>query len=330
MSRPVKTILLVAIIAGGLWALINRDRLKEPSELIAAMRAKLRAASGSLQPNLIPQRQTTSELTEWTTEPVIRVASFKLNQFGSRKEDLKWLPLLADICRRYDVIALQGFDGRNDRWLEALADGLQSLNSQADYAFVTDSIQPTQNAILFNRQTIELDESKWYLVSDPDGALQRRPLVCWFRTRVLTADAAFTFSLVNVEFNFPGMELARLVDLFRAVRNDGRGEDDVILAGDFNCSDQELMLAGKKSGLTWVISDLATNVRQTAQFENIVFQRQATLEFSGRGGVLDFMRLHNLRLSDAEALSTRLPVWAEFSAFEDLEGPSQPRTSQAK
>lgn len=319
MGRLIKTLLLFAVIAGGIWALVNRERLKEPDVWLSSLREKIKAATASFSSGVPIEHEPAAP--QWTDEPVIRIASFKLDRYGAKSNDLEQLPLLADICRRYDVVALQGLDGRSDRWLEALADGLQSLNANADYAFITDaSVQgptPTQNAILFNRQTIELDQSKWYQVKDPDSLLDRQPLVGWFRTRIGQVDQAFTFTLANVEFNQGqnGSELVYLADLFRAIRNDGRGEDDVILAGDFNSCDQGLSPA-QTSGLNWVISQSPTDVRQTAQFDNIVFQPQATIEFTGRGGILDFMRVYNLRLADAESISKRVPVWAEFSAIE--------------
>jgi endonuclease/exonuclease/phosphatase family metal-dependent hydrolase len=336
MGRLIKTSLLVAVIAAGIWALVNREQLKQPEVLLARLREKFKAATASFNSGAPLQHEPISQ--QWTTEPVIRVASFKLDRFGAKPDDLAQLPILADICRRYDVIALQGLDGRSDRWLEALAAGLQSLNLKADYAFITDaSIQgptPTQNAILFNRQTVELDQSKWYQVKDPDSLLDRQPLVGWFRTRIGRLDQSFTFTLANVEFNRQqdGTELAYMTELFRAIRNDGRGEDDVILAGDFNSCDQGLAVA-QSSGLTWVISQCPTDVRQTAQFDNIVFQPQATIEFTGRGGILDFMRVYNLRLDVAESISKRLPIWAEFSAIEGglpKQPFTQPRTARAQ
>lgn len=337
MGRLIKTSLLVAVIAGGIWALVNREQLKEPDVLLSSLREKFRAATAPFNSGVPFSHEPAAP--QWTNEPVIRIASFKLDRYGAKPNDLDRMPILADICRRYDVIALQGLDGRSDRWLEALADGLQSLNANADYAFVTDASaqgpKPTQNAILFNRQTIELDQSKWYQVKDPDSLLDRKPLVGWFRTRIGQAEQSFTFTVANVEFNRrqDGSELAYLAELFRAIRNDGRGEDDVILAGDFNSCDQGLAIAQQKSGLTWVISQCPTDVRQTAQFDNIVFEPQATIEFTGRGGILDFMRVYNLRLADAESISQRVPVWAEFSAFEgglpnEIRNPS--RTARAQ
>ena len=107
-----------------------------------------------------------------------------------------------------------------------------------------------------------------------------------------------------------------LGELFRAIGNDGRNEDDIILAGSFSRSDIEPGSGFQRSALTWIVTGTPTDVRQTGQFDNLVFYRNATTEHNGRGGVFDFMRAFNLRLAEAETLSHHLPVWAEFSVFE--------------
>jgi len=148
-------------------------------------------------------------------------------------------------------------------------------------------------------------------------------MVAWFRARGVPNDQAFTFSLANVQLDSkrPDRELRYLSELFRAVRDDGRGEDDVIIAGDFNSGDRGLAPIGEKSGLTWVISGMPTNTDRTAQFDNIVFNPAATVEFTQQGGVFDFMKHYNLRLANAQRISTHLPVWAEFNLREGDDSP---------
>ena len=318
MSRFVKTVLLALVIVGGTWALLNRDQLKHPADMISLLGEKLSAIPVSqpvkqVRPLLPPAAES---------EPVIRIASFKLTGHETTINKTSRLPMLLDICRRYDAIALQGIDGRDDAWLQLLTDSLNSSNSSADYYFINDRINSDrgsmQSAILFNRKKLELDQSNWYTVNDPDDLLRREPLVGWFRTRVPNQDEAFTFTLVNIELTpvRPDQELAYLAELFRAVRNDGRGEDDVIIAGDFNSGDRGLEPIHQQAGLTWVVSNTPTDIRNRTQYDNLVFGESATIEFTGQGGVFDFLRKYNLRLDDAAVLSERMPVWAEFSAIE--------------
>jgi hypothetical protein len=51
-------------------------------------------------------------------------------------------------------------------------------------------------------------------------------------------------------------------------------------------------------------------------YDNMLFLEHATSEFTGRGGVFDFMREYNLSQKQAEDVSDHLPLWAEFSVYE--------------
>jgi deoxyribonuclease-1-like protein len=324
MSRFTKTILLALVIAGGVWALSNQDKNRQPSDVVSLMRQKLAGIQTGIQTSQSTGRQAILP-SSIAQNPSIRIASFKLTGYETTLHDLDRLPLLVEICRRYDAIALQGIDGRDEAWLRLLTDTLNASSQYADYDFISDrdglnrpTPSKTQSAILFNRKTLELDHLNWYTVNDPDDLLQREPLVGWFRTRVPNSDAAFTFTLVNVELTpvRTERELSYVGELFRAIRNDGRGEDDVIIAGDFHAGDRGLESIQQRDGLTWVLSNTPTDILNTTQYDNLVFSEIASTEFTGRGGVFDFMRKFNLRLHDAAAVSERLPVWAEFSVFE--------------
>lgn len=320
MFRFTMTLLLALVIAGGIWALSNQDKIQQPSDVVSLMREKLsviQASHSTGQPAVLP--------SSVARDPSIRIASFKLTGYETTLHNLDRLPLLVEICRRYDAIALQGIDGRDEDWLRMMTETLNASSPHADYDFISDRDgmnrlvdSKTQSAILFNRKTLELDHLNWYTVNDPDDLLQREPLVGWFRTRVPDTDAAFTFTLVNVELTpvRTERELSYVGELFRAIRNDGRGEDDVIIAGDFHAGDRGLESIQQRNGLTWVLSNTPTDILNTAQYDNLIFSEIASTEFTGRGGVFDFMRKFNLRLNDAAAVSERMPVWAEFSVFE--------------
>ena len=109
------------------------------------------------------------------------------------------------------------------------------------------------------RQTIELVQGQYYHVSDPDNVLANKPLVGWFRTKPADADQAFTFTLVNIDFDAESRadEASQMAQIFRAVRGDGRQEDDVILAGEFGLAAVQLnqaviapRLAGRQHGIS--------------------------------------------------------------------------------
>jgi hypothetical protein len=107
-----------------------------------------------------------------------------------------------------------------------------------------------------------------------------------------------------------------LDDVMRVVRDDGRNEDDVILLGDLNVDNRHLGQLGTVPGVVWTVSDTPTNTRGNAQYDNIVFYGRATVEYTGRSGVYDFLREFDLTVEQALEVSDHMPVWAEFSIYE--------------
>ena len=371
-SRFLKTVLLAAVIVGGVWILVNRDRIRHPRDVVNILQENLSAQqvgyqgpayqgdwsngqnwnqngygaqqpypNGSAWPDTrqYSNHQSVQSPPQFVTN-VVRIASFRLNPAITETQDRLTLELLADICRRYDAIAFQEISSADSTWLARLTDRMNSMGAQGmagavqakpttagsaattDYFYISDREhnrgKATQSAIVFNRSTLQLDQSQWYTVSDPDNLLSREPIVAWFRARGPATDKALTFTLVNlkIDADHPEQELAHLDKLFRAIRNDGRREDDVLIVGDFHAGDRDLQPIRKRAGLTWVVSNRPTDTKHQSQFDNLVFSEAATVEFTGRGGVFDFLRHYNLKLEQALNISEHVPVWAEFSIFE--------------
>ncbi len=303
-----------ALGTGG-WALYHRDQIHNPGDF-------LRLAGEQLE-SVVPSRRA-----EWETGggQVIRVASF--NVAGLDQSRLS-NPLVASILRniivQFDVVALQQVDA-GDPWLvkRFLSEGgpqYQHFTNISGVAVRGDQDKSACNVIIYNRDTIELEGNRHYSVNDPDGLVHSKPQVAWFRTRPRGGEPAFTFSLVNLRIDprSTGDEILQLGPVFRAVRGDGRGEDDVILAGDFGVPAAHLALPEIGRGLAPLVRYQTTTTAGDAQRDNLLVDSLATSEFTGEAGVVDFLKLHNLTLADARALSDHLPVWAEFSAVENFE-----------
>ena len=252
----------------------------------------------------------------------IRVASFNIQVFGESKLGKPHvMDILARVARQFDVLAIQEIRSQNQDILPQFVDLINATGRQYDYVIgprLGRTSSKEQYAFIYDRASVEIDRNQLYTVADPDDLLHREPLVGWFRTRSAPPEQAFTFSLVNVHTDPDEVEaeVDALADVLRAVRDDGRHEDDVILLGDLNADDRHFGRLGQSSGLAWVISGVPTNTHGNAQYDNLLFQQHATREFTGKGGVYDFMRQHNLSLEQALEVSDHLPVWAEFSVYE--------------
>jgi hypothetical protein len=252
----------------------------------------------------------------------IKIASFNIQVFGQSKlSKPAVMEILARIIRQFDVVAIQEIRSLDQDVMPRFIEIINAAGRNYDFLIgprIGDTSSKEQYAFVFDRQTIEVDRTFLYTVNDPDNLLHREPLVGWFRARGPNADEAFTFTLVNVHTDpdIVATELSVMDDVYRVVRDDGRNEDDVILLGDFNADNEHLGELGQVPGITWAIAGIPTNVRRTHQYDNIIFHSQATREFVGRSGVVDFMRDYNLSTEEALEVSDHLPVWAEFSIYE--------------
>jgi len=275
-------------------------------------------------------------LSGGTTQPppargnkTIRIATFNIQVFGEAKlNDAEVMQSIVTILKNFDLIAIQEVRAVTQDIMPHLI-GLLNADGryQYDYAIgprLGRTSSKEQYAFVFDTATIEIDRYQLYTVDDPDDLLHREPFVGWFRARGPAPEQAFTFSLatIHTDPDETNQELDVLDDVFFRIRDDPRrGEDDVILVGDFNARASKLRQLGAIKGLVKVIDgETPTNTLHNAQYDNIMFQETATTEFTGRGGVLDFLRQYNLTPEQAQRVSDHMPVWAEFSVFEGGRG----------
>ena len=311
--RKSSILVFIALIAGGGWFFMQNFEI----EGLDGIEVKKKAGGATF-----PVSATGPEVPVYQPGETIKIASFNIQVFGQSKlSKPRVMDILARLVRQFDVVAIQEIRSLDQDVMPRFIEIINAAGRNYDFVIgprIGDTSSKEQYAFVFDRQTIEVDRTFTYTVNDPDNLLHREPLVGWFRTRGPSADEAFTFTLINVHTDpdIVATEMSVMDDVFRVVRDDGRGEDDVIVLGDFNADDAHLGELGQVSGITWAISGIPTNVRRTEQYDNLVFHSQATREFVGRSGVVDFMRDYNLSTDEALEVSDHLPVWAEFSIHE--------------
>jgi deoxyribonuclease-1-like protein len=201
---------------------------------------------------------------------------------------------------------------------------VRAINADgAQYAYLLGprlgrTVSKEQYLYIYDQSRVEVDGRVRYTVEDPDGLLHRTPLVVRFRAITNSGRPGFSFSLANIHTDPDEVKLEMdvLDDVFRAVQNDGSGEDDVILLGDFNADARHFGQLGQLPYLTLAIDGQATNTRRTESYDNIVFDSRATTEFTGTVGILDMAAEYRLTPTQALAVSDHLPIWAEFSVEE--------------
>ena len=262
--------------------------------------------------NVLPA-QTTDQLT---------VASFNIQVFGKSKMGKpEAIKTIVDVVRRFDVIAIQELRSKEQTVIPQF---VQMVNAEgSNYEAIVGprlgrSTSTEQYVFLFNASTVEVVPNSVFTVNDPSDALHREPLVGTFRARATTTGTPFQFTLINIHTDpdETDEELDALGEVFEVVRNSDPAEDDVILLGDLNVDYKHLGTLGAISNISWTVEEQMTNTRKNRSYDNIVFDRTQTTEFSGTAGVFDFESEFGLTREQALEVSDHMPVWAVFSSAE--------------
>jgi deoxyribonuclease-1-like protein len=320
MAKPALILLLIAAAIGGVYFFLNYEiQSQQIGGRPAGWRIVPRGGSADGPPGGVPAPSPGS------VGP-IRMATFHVGRLDDAKlANRRVSDVLLRLLPRFDLVALQGVRGRNRGVLVRLVEQLNAVAGPAgrNYDFATCPTQERDavehySAFLFDRNRIEVDRSTVHFVEDRLGRFRTKPLVGSFRVRGPDPAEAFTFTLISVETDpeHAAAELDLLAAAYRAVRESFRDEDDIILLGDLQTDDQHLGPLGKLLGVTPLLSGMPTTVRGTQLVDNILLDRRATAEFTGRVEVVDVQREFELTMPGATEISDHLPVWAEFSAYE--------------
>jgi len=315
MQKLLYLVLLIASATGG-WYFFTHYRIEGLDHFGVKPRADgdSRGTSGDAgaEPDQSPFQSRGS---------TIRIATFNPGPLDQNKLSRRHvLGYLVEVIRQFDVVALQDIRARNQGAIVQLVEEVNAKGQDYDFA-VSPSVgrDPTEryDAFLFDRASIEIDRCTVYLAGVTIGRLRHESLVASFRARGPDAAEAFTFTLINVHTvaDRTAAELDLLDDVFRAVRDDGRHEDDVILLGDLGANVQNLGELGQMANITWAVSGTPTTMRGALE-DNILFDRRATIEFTGRSDVMDLMRQFELSVREVLEISGHQPVWAQFSIYE--------------
>lgn len=261
----------------------------------------------------------------------IRVGSWALAGFDRHKlakpHVMRWF---CGVVRQMDVIALQQITGRQRDLLPRIVEQLNRTGRKYDFLLgpavgpqvaspgSDATVLSEQYAFLFDTERLETDRGQMYTVADPNGAISYDPLVGWFRVRGVPVERAWTFTVVNfrVDAERAVMEIPLVSEIMAAVASDGRGEDDLLLAGMLAADDRELVKHLGGEACRAAVQNTPTDIFERYQLSNILSPRKTTTESLEHGGVLNFANIYQLNQPTAEELSPHLPVFAEFTPTE--------------
>ncbi|XZE52138.1 deoxyribonuclease I [Planctomycetaceae bacterium SH139] len=261
----------------------------------------------------------------------IRIGSWALAGFDRQKlakpHVMDWL---STVVREFDVIALQQLTGRQRDLLPRVIEHINRGGRRYDF-LLGPAVGPhiavsgsdpgmlsEQYAFLFDTDRIETDRGQLYTMADPQGMVSYDPLVGWFRVRQVPTARAWTFTLVNmrIDSDRAAREIPLLANIMAAVAEDGRNEDDLLLAGMLAADDRQLANHLGGNACHPAVLSTPTDIFGRYQLSNLISPRKTTSEYLGHGGVIDFAGVFELTPAEAEELSPHLPVFAEFTPTE--------------
>jgi endonuclease/exonuclease/phosphatase family metal-dependent hydrolase len=252
----------------------------------------------------------------------IRIASFNIQVFGTSKASKPHvMDILARVVRNFDIVAIQELRTSDQAVMDDFVRLINANGARYDYVIgprLGRTVSKEQYVFVFDTERIEVAPNSVVTLVDSHDLLHREPLIGHFRTRWQGDAPAFTFILINIHTDpdETDVELDALGEAFVAVQQNPWGEDDVVLLGDLNVDYTKFGALGRVPDLTCTVQGQPTNTRGTKSYDNIVFSRATTIEFTGNAGVLDLQREYSLSPEAALEVSDHLPVWAEFTVVE--------------
>ncbi len=340
-STAIASTLIGALLLGAL-SIFGCDPSDDRTTQSDSSRGKLISSSPGSPGGGISSSLSTSNTTKGfpvRRNETILIASFNIQVFGEKKLQLPGMgERLAAIIQQFDIVAIQEIRSDNQTLLDRL---MQFVNANgARYSFVlgprlgrTNSKE--QYAYIFDTSRIVTNMNATYTIDDSQDLLEREPLVARFVTRIPPSAHPFTFTLVDLHTKPADAKKEMLImdSVLKSIREFefvSAGEDDVILLGDLNASPSEFPQLARRPGTCCVIPDQTpTNTRQSKTYDNIVFDRELTSEFTGNGGVLNLCDFFGINTESAELISDHFPIWAEFSISERSAVSDAQRTTTA-
>lgn len=267
----------------------------------------------------------------------VLIASWNIAQFSDKKKK-RALQYIADICERFDIIAIQEVKTN----LRGLAK-LQELLPGNYKILVSD---PTGNnermAFLYDKRTVISTGLVCEIafngtIASPNVfQFQRSPYCASFRA------GRFDFTIVSVHIaegsgqGAVGHKLREqeITELVKFIKHEaGRAQDtvfdpDFFLVGDFNIQidgDRFFQALTDGEAPRFMMPDgmnkLGTNLDQTKTFDKIAWIPSNEFEFTGKFGTIPFgsvLYQETDQPKDAarKEVSDHLPIWAEFRITE--------------
>jgi endonuclease/exonuclease/phosphatase family metal-dependent hydrolase len=254
------------------------------------------------------------------------IATWNIQQFSNNKT-VRALQYIADICERFDIVALQ--EVKTD--LTGLSKLMDLLPGNYNILVSDPTGNSERFAFLYDKRSVIntglVCEIGFDVPADTHTGFQihRMPYCASFRAGrfdFVLVSAHIFFGKTAAEEDFRREEIQRLVDLIHKRSKTARSkvfDRDFFVVGDFNiekAGDQFFNALKSKGFMTPPgMDELTTNFLRNHTFDKIAWVNRSSFKFTGRFNVIPF---GNVLFQDKspkggrKEISDHLPLWAEF------------------
>lgn len=256
---------------------------------------------------------------------VIRMGTVCLNRMNLMKfSDPVIQETLVRTAREFDLLAVQGFYDSDlqviEQWINALnADGgTYSYLTAYPPAYKQDrNYQAPYVAFIYNRRAVDADRST-LLILECGTRMTCAPIAALFTARSTDKYPAFTFIAMNVWIDpaRAASELSVLTQTFSMLQDHIRGEDDIVILGDFGVNINYVPEIARNPKLRWTITNPVLNFYNQNVNSNILFYNNSCTEFQNKSGSFAVEKLTGLTGAQLRSFMPNPPVWSAFSVRE--------------
>jgi hypothetical protein len=251
-------------------------------------------------------------------DSTITVASWNLKNFGKTKlTDTTRIPIIVDVIKKYDVIAIQEVMDKT-RGLPSILVSMVNGDS-LNYRFI-ESLRVGEGrkesyVVIYDSDRVEYVPGTMGFIREIADEYAREPFYAMFRA------GNFDFYLVTIHTDPDEVdtEIPALARDYSFFQDNTMDENDIILLGDFNArapdsphgSYTTLESFDTIPDIVYTIVD-ETNTRGGRSYDNIIFQSTHTAEYADSASVYTFWEDYGLTEDEGFRISDHKLVYVVF------------------
>ncbi len=254
---------------------------------------------------------------------VLLLASFNTLRLGEKEKNYK---TMAEIISRFDLTALQ--EVMHEKGLKKLKGYLEKLTREKWEYVISESSAGSEGyreyyGFIYRKNKVQEVRKIGFYKEKNENEFMREPYGVYFKSE------NFDFVYISVHSIFGDQEKQRLLEastyltVYEYFYN-LTGEDDIIIAGDFNVPADNMAFKNlHKKNILYLIEP-GTNPTTissggpVSSYDNFFINKDRTKEYSGKSGVYNFVKDNNYDIIK-KYISDHLPVFSEYYNNEDLD-----------